>query len=233
MRRLILFDIDGTLLKPGDKAHQQALLDAIQTVYRIEASLDGVPLGGMLDSQIVRLALGKHDIAPDDIRAGLDEAMQRMGQRYDELLGEDERRSWLLPGVEELLLRTRQEFTLSVLTGNASGVARSKLAAAGIDQHFPFGAYGDSADHRHELVPVAMEHARRETGFSLDPSAVVLVGDTPRDIDAARSSGARVLAVATGRYSVDELLDHGPDQVFADLSEVDQVVHALNELTAV
>ena len=231
MTRLILFDIDGTLLKPGDTAHQQALIDAVRAVYQIEASLDGVPLGGMLDSQIVRLALEKHDVPTSDIRAGLTEAMEQMGRRYVELLDGDERRSWLLPGVEELVARMELEFLLSVLTGNASGVARAKLAAAGIDRYFPFGAYGDSADHRHELVPVAIGHAERATGDAPRPSDVLIVGDTPRDIEAARESGARVLAVATGRYSVDVLAEHQPDILLPDLGDVDHVVRSVRDLT--
>jgi phosphoglycolate phosphatase len=230
--RLILFDIDGTLLRPGDKVHQQALLDAVEAVYQIKASLEGVPLGGMLDSQIVRLALEKYDVPPDDIRSGLAETMNQMGTRYVQLLNSDDRRSWLLPGIEDLLARLEDAFILSVLTGNASGVARAKLAAANIDHHFPFGAYGDSANLRHELVPVAVEHVQRETGQVPQPSEVVLVGDTPRDIEAARASGSKVVAVATGRYSVDDLADHEPDMVFDDLSDVAQVERALENLTA-
>jgi phosphoglycolate phosphatase len=232
MKPLVLFDIDGTLLKPGDKAHQLALTDAVKYVFELEISLEGVPLGGMLDSQIVRIALEKHGVPLNDIRAGLPAVMDQMGVRYLDLLEGDERRSWLLPGVHELVDSLVDEFVLSVLTGNASGVARAKLAAAGIDRYFPFGAYGDSADHRYELVPVAMKKMEIETGWQVEPDSVVIVGDTPRDIEAARESGTQVIAVATGRYSVDMLEEHEPDFLFSDLGAVDSVRSALKDLTS-
>lgn len=230
MPQVLLFDIDGTLIKPGDPIHQQALLDAVRTVYQVEASLEGIPLGGMLDSQIVRLTLEKYDVPASDIRSGLTETMSIMGKRYGELLDGGERRSWLLPGVVELLSRLNGERVLSVLTGNASGVARAKLSAAGIDHYFPHGAYGDSADHRYELVAVAIERVTHTTGETFQETDVVLIGDTPRDIEAARESGAKVLAVATGRYSVDDLAEHDPDIVFEDLSETERVLHELNAM---
>jgi phosphoglycolate phosphatase len=230
VKPLVLFDIDGTLLKPGDRAHQQALVDAVKHIFALEISLEGVPLGGMLDSQIVRIALEKHDVPLNDIRTGLAAVMDQMGVRYLDLLKGDERRSWLLPGVEELVDSLVDEFVLSVLTGNASSVARAKLAAAGIDRYFPFGAYGDSADHRYELVPVAMKKMEIETGLSIQPDEVVIVGDTPRDIEAARESGALVIAVATGRYTVDMLREHEPDLIFSDLAAVDSVRSALKDL---
>jgi phosphoglycolate phosphatase len=233
VKSLILFDIDGTLLKPGDLAHQQALIDAVKHVFELEVSLDGVPLGGMLDSQIVRIALEKYDVPRNDIRAGLAAVMKQMGVRYLDLLDGDERQSWLLPGVEELVDLIADEFVLSVLTGNASGVARAKLAAAGIDRYFPFGAYGDSADHRHELVPVAMKKMQIEVGTEIEPDDVVIVGDTPRDIEAARESGTRVVAVATGRWAVETLQEYEPDVLFSDLAEVEHVRAALRELTGV
>ncbi|MEX2425399.1 MAG: HAD family hydrolase [Thermomicrobiaceae bacterium] len=232
MQGLILFDIDGTLLRPGDLAHQQSLVDSVRAVYGIEPSLEGVPLGGMLDSQIVRLALEKYQVPAGDIGDGLPSVMEQMGRRYLELLGDDDRRSWLLPGVDELLARTAPGFTLGVLTGNASGVARAKLMAAGIDHYFSFGAFGDSADHRHELVPVAIEQAEQKLGTVHQAGDVVIVGDTPRDIEAARESGASVIAVATGRYPVEELSQLDPDLVLSDLSEVENVYQALAKLTA-
>jgi phosphoglycolate phosphatase len=230
VERLILFDIDGTLLRVGDLLHQQAVLDAIRDVFEIEASLEGVPLGGMLDSQIVRLTLEKYKVQQDAINSGMPEAMSRIGDHYQRLIGDEDRTSWLLPGIEELIPRLREQYTLSVLTGNARGVARTKLAAAGIDHFFPVGAYGDSARHRHELVPVAVEQVQQHTGTAPQPGAVVLIGDTPRDIEAARSSGSKVVAVATGRYPVDVLADDEPDLLFRDFGDVDHVVRSIEEL---
>jgi phosphoglycolate phosphatase len=230
VKSLILFDIDGTLLRTGDRAHQQALIDSVRVVYGIDADLDGVSLGGMLDSQIVRLALEKYDVPPSDVRSGLGAVMEHMGTRYLELLNGDDRRSWLLPGVEELVEQLEDEFILSVLTGNASSVARAKLIAAGIDRFFSIGAYGDSADHRHELVPVVVKKVEKTLGVLPQPGDVLIVGDTPRDIEAARASSTRVLAVATGRHGIDELADYEPDLLFPDLGEVERVYQAIREM---
>lgn len=231
MHGLILFDIDGTLLKPGDPAHQRALLDAMQRVYGVDGTLDGVPLGGMLDSQIVRLALERHGFTAGEVAEGLPELMQAMAARYRELIDGDERRSWLLPGVTSLLDRLAGDYLLTVLTGNASGVARAKLEAAGIVGYFPIGAYGDSAEHRHELVGVVGEKAAERHRMTWQPESVVIVGDTPRDIEAARNSGVRVIAVATGRYTVENLREHNPDAVFPDLGETEAVQDTLRRLT--
>ena len=227
---LILFDIDGTLLKTGDTAHQQALLDAIEQVHRIRASLDGVPLGGMLDSQIVRLALEKQGVVGPQVRESLPELMDAMGRRYRELLDGEDRHDWLLPGVEMLVDRLQADHALGVLTGNASGIARAKLEAAGIEGYFSFGAFGNSAEHRYQLVSVAIQQAESVSGHRLQPGDALIVGDTPKDIEAARDSGARVLAVATGRYSVTDLEGHKPDALLPDLGDVDHAIQMLERL---
>ena len=111
-------------------------------------------------------------------------------------------------------------------------MARVKLTASGIQQYFPFGAFGDSARERGHLVEVAWNEAESRYGVRFAANQTLLLGDTPRDIEAAKANQARVIAVATGRFSVDDLREHEPDAVFADLSDVDEVVSAIERLTA-
>jgi phosphoglycolate phosphatase len=230
MQGLILFDIDGTLLRPGDRMHQQALVSALEEVFGVPATLDGVPLAGMLDSQIVRLALERHGIPERGIHHGLSQVMQLMAERYREAVARDERRSWLLPGVIELATRLQDCYALAVMTGNARGVARAKLESAGIANLFPIGSYGDSAEHRHQLVPVAAEVTAERFERRFVGNQTLIVGDTPRDIEAARAAGTQVLAVATGRFSVEVLREHAPDLLFDDLSDVEQVWRSIRRV---
>lgn len=233
MRGLILFDIDGTLLQAGDQDHQMAFVSAMKQVYGLPATLDGVPLAGMLDSQIARLALSRHGLSDDEINADLSKMVETMGEHYAEAIAEQSRIERVLPGVVEVAQRLHAErYALGVLTGNARSVAHVKLAAAGILKFFEFGAFGDTARERGHLVQVAWTEAEARHGISFAPRQTVLIGDTPRDIEAARTNQARVLAVATGRFSIDDLRAHDPDAVFADLSHVDSVLSTIATLTA-
>ena len=231
MRGLILFDIDGTLLRAGDKDHQIAFVTAMKQIYGLPATLDGVPLAGMLDSQIARLALSRHGLSDDDIDADLARMIDAMGEHYAEAIAEQSRIERRLPGVVEIAERLRtQNFALGVLTGNARSVARVKLESTGILDYFPVGAFGDSARERGHLVQIAWNEAEAHFGLSFTAAQTVLVGDTPRDIEAARDNQAKVVAVATGRYSLDDLTAHHPDALFPDLTDTGAVVSAIEEM---
>jgi len=231
VRGLILFDIDGTLLRAGDKDHQIAFVTAMKQIYGLPATLDGVPLAGMLDSQIARLALSRHGLSDDDIDADLARMIDAMGEHYAEAIAEQSRIERRLPGVVEIAERLRtQNFALGVLTGNARSVARVKLESTGILDYFPVGAFGDSARERGHLVQIAWNEAEAHFGLSFTAAQTVLVGDTPRDIEAARDNQAKVVAVATGRYSLDDLTAHHPDALFPDLTDTGAVVSAIEEM---
>ena len=231
MRGLILFDIDGTLLRAGDKDHQIAFVTAMKQIYGLPATLDGVPLAGMLDSQIARLALSLHGLSDDDIDADLARMIDAMGEHYAEAIAEQSRIERRLPGVVEIAERLRtQNFALGVLTGNARSVARVKLESTGILDYFPVGAFGDSARERGHLVQIAWNEAEAHFGLSFTAAQTVLVGDTPRDIEAARDNQAKVVAVATGRYSLDDLTAHHPDALFPDLTDTGAVAEAIERL---
>lgn len=231
MRALILFDIDGTLLQVGDRDHQRAFVSAMQQIYGRPATLEGVPLAGMLDSQIARLALSRQGLSDEEIDADLGRMVEAMGEHYAEAIAEQSRVERVLPGVVQVAEGLLEEdFALGVLTGNASSVAHVKLGAAGILKYFAFGAFGDSAREREHLVEVAWREAEARYGVSFSGRQTLLVGDTPRDIGAAKANKARVMAVATGRFSFDELKSHDPDALFSDLSDVSAVLNTIETL---
>jgi phosphoglycolate phosphatase len=230
MRGLILFDIDGTILRAGDRAHGRAFVRAFLDVFSVEATLEGVPLAGMLDAQIARIALQPYAIDDDQISALLPELMDVMGRHYRDLIASEERRSWLLPGVVRLAESLRDDgFALGVLTGNAAMVARTKLESAGVAELFPVGAYGDSARERGHLVPVALDQAKEQYAVTFSSERTMLIGDTPRDIEAARHAKAGAFGVATGRYAVSVLDQHGPDILMPDLSDSERAHRLIAE----
>lgn len=209
-----------------------AMESALAEVFGVPASLDGVPLGGMLDRRIARLALAAHRLPDTRVDAGLDRALDLVARRYRDLVADGERRSWVLPGVHQLLsaLNARPDRALvGTLTGNAEGVGRHKLTTSGLDHHVRVGAWGCEAEERSALVPLAVSRA---SGLGVStrrgPSSVVLVGDTPRDVEAGHAAGHPVIGVATGRWNATELAAAGADEVLPDLTRPSAL---LSELT--
>jgi phosphoglycolate phosphatase-like HAD superfamily hydrolase len=204
--RLLLFDIDGTLLLQASREHVEAMRDALGEVYGM-TRLERVEAAGRTDIDIARsmaLLAGVPAVTFDE---GVEALRVAVAERYAELVPDD-LSDRVAPGVPDLLeeLSGRDDVLLSLVTGNLEPVARMKLAAAGIGGHFPSGQGGFGSDHedRTELPPIA----RARAGTPGDPhprEATIVIGDTPRDIACARADGLRCVAVAGGPYRVDEL----------------------------
>ncbi|AHG90089.1 hypothetical protein J421_2552 [Gemmatirosa kalamazoonensis] len=226
--RLVLFDIDGTLLW-GDGVGRRAMEGALTRVF----GSTGDPryrYDGKTDIQIARELMRQEGHADHAIDARLDELFALYLAGLREELASGTRHVRRLPGVGELLdaLERRSDVVLGLLTGNVAEGAAAKLHAAGIDfSRFRVNAFGSDHEHRPRLPEIAQRRARESLGVDLTGHAIVVIGDTPADIDCARSVGARTIAVATGRYSVEELAAHGPSAVFADLSDTDAVIAAI------
>jgi phosphoglycolate phosphatase len=230
---LILFDIDGTLLRAGDRAHSAAFAHAFERVYQRPVTLEGVPMAGMLDANIARVLFERHGLDRVEADARLHEMMAAMGERYVATTIDRDTRAWLLPGVTEAVLACQARgWATGVLTGNAESVGRAKLRAAGFEQLLTYGAWGDSATERGHLVQTAIAATEGTTGVRYAPSQTILVGDTPQDITAARLGGAQVLAVATGRFDLATLREHGADAVLPDLSDTQAFMRELDALLA-
>jgi phosphoglycolate phosphatase len=228
--KLILFDIDGTLLWT-DGAGRRAMEGALHAVFGSTGS-PTYGYDGKTDLQIVREQMrhsGHEDVAID---AGLPRVIDEYLERLEGELQPDRSRAQRFDGVLELLdaLEARQDRILGLLTGNVAQGAARKLVAAGIEpRRFRVGAYGSDHEHRHELPAVAMRRAHESLGVTVPGERLVIVGDTPSDIRCGRGVGARAIAVATGRYSVDELAQHAPAAVFRDLSATDDVLRAIDD----
>jgi phosphoglycolate phosphatase-like HAD superfamily hydrolase len=226
--RLVLFDIDGTLLwsdGAGRRAIHRALIEIFGTTGPADHRFDG-----KTDPQIVRelMRVAGHDDTLIDERLG--ELFARYVVCLREELSDPSHRAERLPGVSRLLniLSARDDVTLGLLTGNLVEGARAKLEAVGIDPHmFLVGAYGTDHEHRPELPAIAQRRAREILGIEIHGPDIVIIGDTPADVECGRGIGARAIGVATGRYTTEELAAHGAVAVFDDLTETDAVVRAI------
>ena len=228
---LVLFDIDGTLLLSGG-AGKRALNDTFEDLFGVADAFDGIPVAGRTDPLLLRDALARTGrTASPALRARFHD---RYCERLAECILEPLPRKGLMPGVRRLLaaLEPCPGLVSALLTGNFARAARIKLEYFRLWRHFACGAYGDDAASRDELVPVAMERARR-AGLDIRTAAqVVVVGDTPLDIRCARAAGAWSLAVATGPFDEAELRAHGADWVLPDLSDTGACVELLTAIGA-
>lgn len=226
--RLVLFDIDGTLLW-SDGAGRRAMEGALTATFGSTGPA-GYRYDGKTDRQIVRELMRSEGHEDPHIDGLMDALVERYltGLRME--LEEGGRQAHLLPGVPALLdaLELRDDVVLGLLTGNIAGGAALKLAAAGLDvRRFRVSAFGSDAEDRPLLPAVAQARAMEQLGLHVEGDRMVIIGDTPADVDCGRALGARAIAVATGRYSVEELRSHQPAAVFRDLADTAAVVRAV------
>ncbi|MDQ3697056.1 MAG: haloacid dehalogenase-like hydrolase [Gemmatimonadota bacterium] len=225
---LVLFDIDGTLLLSdgaGKRAFGGALVELFGPIEYGDYRFDG-----KTDPQIGRELLRMAGHADSAIDAGMARLMTRYVDGLRAEVAADGHHVHLLPGVRELLdaLESRDDVVLGLLTGNVRDGATIKLLAAGLEPgRFRVGAFGSDHEHRPELPGVAQRRAREQLGVDVTGERMVVIGDTPADVECGRALGARAIAVATGRYTVEELRNHRPSAVFADLSDTRAVVRSI------
>lgn len=229
MKKLVLFDIDGTILLTSG-AGGRAIIAATQEIIRHRNALDGVRFDGKTDPQIVSELLD----AAGHRRPHPAERIEEICRRYVELLAYELDRSdnctSVMPGVTELLdqLETHGDVVLGLLTGNLATGAALKLRSAGLNpERFRVGAYGSDSADRAALPPIAAQRAEGYFGRIPSGPEVVIIGDTPADIACGQCINARSVAVATGRYTVADLTACKPHAVFQDLSNTEQVLEAI------
>lgn len=218
MKHLLLFDIDGTLLRCGPQV-RPLFVGALEQVYGGYEIPEGFAFAGKTDPMIVAEMVASTGLGPDEIR----QRLPAMSEVYIENLKGGLKREGMriLPGVRELLdrLRSRDDVLLGLLTGNWRGGAREKLERFDLWQYFEVGAFGDDAADRRGLVPVALERAQHLAGRPFAVEHAMIIGDTILDVDCAQAAGVPCVAVATGFTEIEELRQAGADWAFADLIE--------------
>ena len=219
MRKLVLFDIDGTLVLTG-RAGVRGMNRALQDVFGRNDGLDGIPVAGRTDWAILVDAVRRYGRELDDA------LLHDLRARYVAALAEEiqhrgEGRKEVLPGILPLLetLSGRDDVALGLVTGNFVRGAEVKLGYFDLWRYFRFGGFGDDAADRNLLVPVAIERARLCGVPEVPMRDVVVIGDTPADVACAHAVGATAVGVATGGSSVEELRETGAELVFSDLAD--------------
>lgn len=220
--KLVLFDLDGTILLSGG-AGARAVCRACKKIYGIENAMDGIKPDGKTDIAILReiFKAMEKDFLPDKMDGLFREYLVFL---EEEIAGSLDYR--LMPGIVELIeaLSKRGDVVLGIATGNIKEAASIKLRRSGLGHYFRFGGFGSDFEDREEIIRIAIERGKgflnKENGFD----GIFVIGDTPLDIIAARAVGAKAVAVATGSYSVRDLREYNPDYLFENFSDLESVL---------
>jgi phosphoglycolate phosphatase len=215
--RAVLFDIDGTLLVTGG-AGAVAWQRAFHELYGVDANIEEHTHAGMTDPEIAEIVfrevVGRDGSDPERAQA-IGVYLSHLADAVNESRGYR-----VMPGIEELLPKlVERGLLLGIVTGNIEAAAQIKLARADLNRFFAFGGYGSDSRDRTELTREALERGGAVAGSPIDPATAIAVGDTPRDVEAGHGAGIRVVGVATGAYTVEELREAGANWAIETVEE--------------
>ena len=222
--RLILFDIDGTLIDSGG-AGVRSLDLAFRKVFSIANAFQDISMAGKTDTQIIKEGFKKHGISED---GKMDEIIDAYLDNLREEIRND--RKHVKPGIYEFLdeLSCSKDAALGLLTGNLEKGARIKLDPFRLNRYFPSGAFGSDDEDRNMLLPVAVGRFEELLKQRINIRESIVIGDTPRDVECAHIYGALCIGVATGPYSFESLVEAGADYAVEDLTDYRNLLQSLN-----
>jgi phosphoglycolate phosphatase len=227
MKRLLLFDIDGTLTRShnGHVPFNQAILET----FGVPGDILSVIPDGNTDPMIVTEIFSKGNILIENIDDKWEQFSTNLRQCYSQAISSGSTTVGALPGAAELLQTVAASgiFGSSVVSGNLEPMARVKLEAAGLYSYLCRGAYGSDSPRRAELPAIAKRRCEATFGISIPLSECIVIGDTPRDLEAARHNQMKCILVATGRYPLEELLNCQADLCLSNLTDTAAVVEML------
>lgn len=216
MKKLLLWDIDSTLIDSGG-AGERSLICALENTFGVSDPLRWLDYSGRTDFWIARTILEHHFGKTSQVmmQQYLDAYLQALDERMDNP------HAHVIPGIRDTVARaaTTPGVVQGLLTGNLKRGAEIKLRHLGLWDFFSFGAFADDAEDRNELGPIAQHRAESHTGAAFLPGDIVVIGDTPRDIACGKAIGSQTVAVATGRFSAEILAKHEPTTVLTSFSQ--------------
>lgn len=228
MNLLALFDIDGTLVDTAG-AGRDAIEVALVDVYGTTGPIDDLSFAGLTDPYIARTLMRHAGLEDREIEAGMDALWATYTDRLIGILADRSGLARVHAGVHELLEALEAaEAAIGLVTGNIADGAHHKLRTCGIADRFGFGSFGSDSENRDDLPAIAIDRARATTGLDFAPQHTWIIGDTPRDIGCARACGVRVLAVATGSFTVEELEEAGADHALESLADTARILGLLD-----
>jgi phosphoglycolate phosphatase len=215
---LVLFDIDGTLIRRAGPHHREVLVDAVRAVTGLETTTEHIPVHGMLDPDILTRMMSDAGAAGAQIRRTMPAIILKAQALYVRRCPDLSQK--ICPGVRSLLARlSRRGIPLALVTGNLTRIGWRKMERCGLDGYFHYGAFAEMARNRAGLARLAIRHARSQ-GWIRKGATISLIGDAPSDILAAKANQARSVAVHTGISTRDELLSHRPDILVENLNAI-------------
>ena len=222
-RALVLFDIDGTLLRGAGHHHRQALIEGIRSATGVTTHLNGIATSGMLDRDLIANMLASAGYSRRRIRSELPHIMEACQASYCATCAID-LSEFLCAGVLDTMRELKhRDAVLGLVTGNLSGIGWRKMELAGLRSFFSVGAFAEDGSTRARLARIAALRAEK-LGLVKRPCPTSLIGDHPNDVLAARLNGFRSVAVATGIPTFEELRAAEPDFLVRDLRELDPAV---------
>ena len=220
---LMLFDIDGTLVQ-GAKCHYQAYIEGVKKFYGMEDYVHSINAAGKSDKLILKEILTLGGLTAEEIQKDFQNCLDFMTDYY--LKNVQYENIHVFEGTAELLEELkRKNALLGLVTGNLEPIAYAKLGRVGLDSYFSFGGFGSDNADRSLMVKKALSIAKNQLEFNGDK--IFVIGDTPRDVEAAHLNNLKTIAVATGMYSVKELRDCGADYVVENFKNKDEILKIL------
>jgi phosphoglycolate phosphatase-like HAD superfamily hydrolase len=198
-------------------------------VYGVECSFKEISYAGMTDPRILEEVLMLRGIDDGTITDRFDEAIATYCSYFDHFARGNSYHVTIHPGVIPLLNTIKQlsEVRIAILTGNLEYTGWKKLELAGLKHYFTFGAFGSDSKVRSELVGIALQRAETEFGITYRNKNIIIIGDSPHDVECGKPYGVTSIAVATGHSPAEELKNYGPDYVFSDLSDYERVLEVI------
>ncbi len=221
MNRLVLFDIDGTLVR-GFQGHNKAFSEAFRKVYQVDATVDTIAVQGMTEQQVIIEVLKKQGLREKEIMSKIEECMGVMIDHFNKIIATDE--IILLDGVQELLEQLKdRNILMGLVTGNLEPIGRGKLRKVNINHYFKIGGFGNDDVDRANLARLAIKRAQRDFDFKFNNN-VFLFGDAPQDMKAGKEIGVKTIGITTGVYPKQRLKDAGADFVLENLRDTEKIL---------
>ena len=223
-KKLLLFDVDGTLVRMEIPAHVESFAFGFKKVYNIDGTIfDVFPFDGKTDRQIIFEVLQKKGLERDAVESKIDEMFKVMTDYVKKNMKKAD--VVILPGIVTLLKELQSlDYALGVLTGNVEDIANIKLEIAGLKDFFIVGAFGSETEKRYKLVDIANDRLYEKLGFKAKNSDIYVIGDTILDIEAGKRAEVNTIGVATGKYMYEDLEEAGAGLVLKDLEDTEKIV---------
>jgi phosphoglycolate phosphatase-like HAD superfamily hydrolase len=227
-QKLILFDIDGTLLKGKSKIHFNSFIEAFRKIFKIDVNPNEIDHEGKTDMRIILELSEKHGIPKDKVIPRLKEIYKIMIDFYKKNVDLDKE---IQPNdnVEKLLsILKKKGYILGLLTGNLKKIARTKIGKFDLNKYFSFGSFGEISEIRSKLLENAIKKAKSKFKTNLNKEDIFVIGDTRFDVECGKQLGVKIIAVATGKYSIEELKKYNPDYVLKDFSDLESIINIID-----